>query len=207
MPAGRKQAFFMTAAKTKFLIFSAALVILATGAGFFMFFNAEDRAALEIAAVFYRQNQSLIENKNYLAIIDYTKPSWVKRLFIYDSAGNRVRSFLVAHGKESGFIFAREFSNEINSHKSCKGFFITGEPFIGENGLSLRLHGLQEGINNNALARDIVIHGASYVSLGSILENFGRLGRSLGCPAVAREHIDEVVSRLKNGALVYIHAP
>ena len=197
----------MTAAKTKLLMVSETLAILAAGAGFFLFLSAEDRATFEIAAAFYRQNQSLIENKNCLAIIDYTRPSFVKRLFIYDAAGNRAGSFLVAHGKESGFMFAREFSNEINSHKSCKGFFLTGEPFIGENGLSLRLHGLQQGINNNALARDIVIHGASYVSRGSILENFGRLGRSLGCPAVALENIEEVVSRLKNGALIYIHAP
>jgi hypothetical protein len=197
----------MAALKIKSLAWVVPLVILAAGAGAFLYFSAENRAAFKIAAAFYRQNQSRIENKNYLAVIDYTRPSWVKRLFIYDAAGSRVRSFLVAHGKESGFIFARDFSNEINSHKSCRGFFITGEPFIGENGLSLRLRGLQEGINNNALARDIVIHGASYVSWGSILENFGRLGRSLGCPAVPQDTIDEVVSRLKNGALVYIHAP
>lgn len=197
----------MFTTKLKLFLWSALLAVLAAGAGTFIFFSAENRDAFKIAAAFYRQNQSLIENKNYLAIIDYTKPSWVKRLFIYDAAGNRVRSFLVAHGKESGFIFAREFSNEINSHKSCKGFFITGETFIGEHGLSLRLHGLQQGLNNNALARDIVFHGADYVSWGSILENFGRLGRSLGCPAVARDTIDEVVSRLKGGALLYIHAP
>lgn len=197
----------MTAAKIKFLMWSVPLAILAAGAGAFIFFSAENRDAFKIAAAFYRHNQSLLENKNYLAVIDYTRPSFVKRLFIYDAAGNRVRSFLVAHGKESGFIIAREFSNEINSHKSCKGFFLTGEPFIGENGLSLRLHGLQEGLNSNALSRDIVIHGADYVSWLSIAENFGRLGRSLGCPAVPRENIDEVVSRLKNGALLYIHAP
>ena len=109
--------------------------------------------------------------------------------------------------RSSGFIFARDFSNEINSHKSCRGFFLTGEPFIGENGLSLRLRGLQEWVNDNALVRDIVIHGADYVSWLSIAENFGRLGRSLGCPAVPRENIDEIVGRLKNGALLYIHAP
>jgi len=197
----------MTAAKIKFLMGSLPLAILAAGAGAFMFFSAENRDAFKIAADFYRHNQFRIENKNYLAVIDYTKPSWVKRLFIYDAAGNPVARFLVAHGKESGFIFAREFSNEINSHKSCKGVFLTGEPFIGENGLSLRLHGLQEGVNNNAFTRDIVIHGADYVSWRSIAENFGRLGRSLGCPAVPRENIDEVVSRLKGGALLYIHAP
>ena len=188
-------------------MWSALLAVLAAGAGAFMFFSAENRDAFKIAAAFYRQNQSLIKNKNYLAVIDYTKPSFVKRLFIYDTNKNLVTSCLVAHGKESGFIFARDFSNDVNSHKSCKGFFITGETFIGEHGLSLRLHGLQQGLNNNALGRDIVIHGADYVSWGSILENFGRLGRSLGCPAVARNTIEEVVSRLKNGALVYIHAP
>jgi len=193
--------------KIKLFLWIVLLAVLAAGAGAFMFFSAENRDAFKIAAAFYRQNQSLIENKNYLAIIDYTKPSFVKRLFIYDTNKNLVLSCLVAHGKESGFIFARDFSNDVNSHKSCKGFFITGETFIGEHGLSLRLLGLQQGLNNNALARDIVIHGADYVSWVSILENFGRLGRSLGCPAVARNTIEGVVSRLKNGALIYIHAP
>ena len=117
----------MFTTKLKLFLWSALLAVLAAGAGAFIFFSAENRDAFKIAAAFYRQNQSLIENKNYLAIIDYTKPSFVKRLFIYDTSKNRVLSFLVAHGKESGFIFAREFSNEINSHKSCKGFFITGE--------------------------------------------------------------------------------
>ena len=135
----------MFTTKIKLILWSALLAVLAAGAGAFMFFSAEDRDAFEIAAAFYRQNQSLIENKNYLAIIDYTKPSLVKRLFIYDTAKNLVTSCLVAHGKESGLIFARDFSNEVNSHKSCKGFFLTGEPFIGENGLSLRLLGLQQG--------------------------------------------------------------
>ena len=197
----------MFTTKIKLFLWSALLAVLAAGAGAFMFFSAENRNAFAIAAGFYKQNQSLIKNKNYLAVIDYTKPSFVKRLFIYDTNKNLVTSCLVAHGKESGFVFALDFSNDVNSHKSCKGFFITGETFIGEHGLSLRLHGLQQGLNNNALARDIVIHGADYVSWGSILANCGRLGRSLGCPAVARNTIEEVVSRLKDGALIYIHAP
>ena len=155
---------------------------------------------------FFKQNQALIKNKDYMAVIDYTKPSFVKRLFIYDVQSAKAARYLVAHGKGSGFIYARDFSNEANSNKSCKGFFITGEIFVGEHGTSLSLHGLQEGLNDNAFNRNIIIHGADYVSWKSIIVNLGRLGRSLGCPAVAEDKINEVIDKLKGGALVYIHA-
>ncbi len=151
-------------------------------------------------------NRARIKNKNYLAIIDYTKPSYRKRLYIVNLKNGEVERFLVAHGKNSGKIMATEFSNEIDSNKSCKGFFITGKPYIGKHGASLALHGLEPGKNNNAQQRGIVIHGADYVSLRSIILNGGRLGRSLGCPAVSLQEIEKVIEKIKNGSLLYIHA-
>ena len=172
----------------------------------FLLLSLENRKSYETAIDFFKQNQALIKNKNYVAVIDYTKPSFVKRLFIYDVQSATAVRYLVAHGKGSGFIFPRDFSNEINSNKSSKGFFITGEIFVGEHGPSLPLQGLQEGLNNNAFNREIIIHGADYVSWKSIIVNLGRLGRSLGCPAVAEDQRDEVIGKLQGSALVYIHA-
>jgi hypothetical protein len=196
----------MPLSKAKFLISVLPIAVLLAGLAGFLLLSLENRKAYETAIEFFKQNQELIKNKNYVAVIDYTKPSFVKRLFIYDVKSGTAARYLVAHGKGSGFIYARDFSNEANSNKSSKGFFITGEIFVGEHGPSLALHGLQEGLNDNAFSRDIIIHGADYVSWQSIIVNLGRLGRSLGCPAVAQDQIDEVISKLKGGALVYVHA-
>jgi hypothetical protein len=196
----------MPLSKPKFLISGLAAAFLLAGFGGFLLLSLENRKSYETAIEFFKQNQELIKNKNYVAVIDYTKPSFVKRLFIYDVQSATAVRYLVAHGKGSGFIFARDFSNEANSNKSSKGFFITGEIFVGEHGHSLALHGLQEGLNNNAFKRDIIIHGADYVSWSSIIVNLGRLGRSLGCPAVAQDQTNEVIDKLKGGALIYIYA-
>jgi hypothetical protein len=192
--------------RAKILISGLTVSFLIASLSVFLLFSLENRKAYETAIEFFKQNQALIKNKDYVAVIDYTKPSFVKRLFIYDMQNAKAARYLVAHGKGSGFIYARDFSNEANSNKSCKGFFITGEIFIGEHGTSLSLHGLQEGLNDNAFNRDIIIHGADYVSWKSIIVNLGRLGRSLGCPAVGQDQIDEVIDKLKGGALVYIHS-
>jgi len=195
----------MPLSKAKFLISGLTVAFLIAGLSGFLLLSLENRKAYEMAIEFFNQNRALIKNKTYVAVVDYTKPSFVKRLFIYDVQSGKTVRYLVAHGKGSGFIFARDFSNEVNSKKSSKGFFITGETFIGEHGPSLPLHGLQEGLNNNAFKRDIIIHGADYVSWSSIIVNLGRLGRSLGCPAVSQDQINEVIDKLKDGALVYIH--
>ena len=196
----------MRLSKAKILISSVTAAFLFAVLCGFLLLSLENRKSYETAIEFFKQNQELINNENYVAIIDYTKPSFVKRLFIYDVQSASAARSLVAHGKGSGFIFARDFSNEVNSNKSSKGFFITGEIFIGEHGPSLPLHGLQEGLNNNAFNREIIIHGADYVSWKSIIVNLGRLGRSLGCPAVAEDQRDEVIGKLQGSALVYIHA-
>ncbi len=196
----------MPLSKAKFLISGLIIAFLLVGLCGFLLLSSENRKAYETAIEFFKQNQALIKNKDYVAVIDYTKPSFVKRLFIYDVKNDTIARYLVAHGKGSGYIFARDFSNEVDSNKSSKGSFITGETFIGEHGPSLSLHGLQEGLNDNAFKRDIIIHGADYVSWKAIILNLGRLGRSLGCPAVAKGQINEVIDKLKDGALVYIHA-
>ena len=139
-----------------------------------------------------------------IAIIDFDLPSTKKRLFIIDIDKNKViYSSLVAHGVNSGENYASKFSNINGSHQSSLGFFNTQNTYIGKHGVSLKLNGLEKGINNNANTRNIVIHKADYVSFEFISKN-NRLGRSHGCPALPIKDYDKVLSHLKNGTLLYI---
>ncbi len=145
-------------------------------------------------------------NKKLLSIIDYSKPSNEKRLFIIDVENRKLLyNTLVAHGKKSGYVNATKFSNKYGSHKSCLGFFRTGNPYYGKRGYSLQLNGLEKGINDNAKQRAIVIHGANYVS-ERIANGNGVIGRSWGCPAVSKKTSKEIINLLKGGSLLYIYA-
>ena len=146
-----------------------------------------------------------IENRTLLTIIDYTLPSTQPRLFIYDPATAEIlHTSLVAHGKNTGQNHATRFSNEPGSLRSSLGFYTTGATYHGRHGYSLRLHGLEPGINDNALARNIVIHGAGYVST-EFADQHGRLGRSWGCPALPMETSAEVIDLIKDGSCLFIH--
>ncbi len=144
--------------------------------------------------------------KNYLAIVDFTKDSTKNRFFLIDLVNeNLVYYELVAHGKNTGGVSSRDFSNEINSLKSSLGFYLTAEPYYGSNGYSLRLDGLDKGLNDNARERAIVLHGAPYVSESQIAQT-GRLGRSWGCPAVKDEIAKDIINKLKGGNLLFHYA-
>ena len=145
-------------------------------------------------------------NKKLLSIIDYSKPSNEKRLFVIDVENRKLLyNTQVAHGKKSGYVNATKFSNKYGSHKSCLGFFITGNSYYGKRGYSLQLEGLEKGINDNARSRGIVIHGANYVS-ERIANGNGVIGRSWGCPAVSKKLSKEIINLLKGGSLLYIYA-
>ena len=143
--------------------------------------------------------------KDILIVIDYTKSSNLERFFILNMKDTTVmKSLLVAHGRNTGNEFAKQFSNEPGSFMSSLGFFRTAETYDGKHGLSLRLDGLEKGINDLARERAIVIHQADYVSLDFAKEH-GRIGRSLGCPALPQQDYDEVIALIKEGCLMYIY--
>lgn len=145
-------------------------------------------------------------NKKLLSIIDYSKPSTEKRFFIIDIENHKLLyQTLVAHGKKSGYINATTFSNKYGSHKSSLGFFRTGNSYYGIRGYSLKLEGLEKGINDNARQRGIIIHGANYVDERLVNGN-GVIGRSWGCPAVSKKLSKEIINLLKGGSLLYIYA-
>lgn len=166
---------------------------------------ARDNDAISSVLAHLRTYRKAVRNKRYVTIIDYSKPSNVKRMYLIDIKTGRVEKYLVSHGKRSGWAYATTFSNRPESFQSCRGFFVTGRKYCGKHGIALQLHGLDKGVNDNALRRGIVIHGANYVSSRSVMLNGGRLGRSLGCPAIPADVAEPVIDRIKGGSLVYIH--
>lgn len=142
-----------------------------------------------------------------ISIADYSLSANVKRLWIIDLKTKKVLlNTYVAHGQGTGEEFATAFSNRENSHQSSLGFYVTGETYIGEHGLSLYLHGMDNGFNSAAYQRAVVLHGAAYVSEDFIRDN-QRLGRSWGCPAVAQELAPEIINTLKDGTCLFIYHP
>lgn len=154
----------------------------------------------------------LIEDKSIsrpevITIIDFSLQSDRERLWVLDLREGKVLFHcLVSHGRNSGELKAENFSNTPGSYESSPGFYVTGETYIGKHGLSLTLDGLESGINDKARARAIVIHGADYVS-ADFIRNNGRLGRSLGCPAVPVELSEDIIKTIKGGSCLFIYAP
>lgn len=151
--------------------------------------------------------QGKVLNESVMAIIDFSQPSDHKRLYVLDMKNYKVLfNTLVAHGKKSGKEWASSFSNKSGSHKSSPGFYITQETYSGSNGYSLKLNGIEKGINDKALKRAIVMHGADYVS-ESYIEAQGYIGRSEGCPAVPVREADDIIDTIKNGTCLFVYVP
>lgn len=145
--------------------------------------------------------------QDIMIIIDFSLPSTEERFFaINPQTGELLYKKLVAHGQGTGDLYAQKFSNTEGSHQSSLGFFRTAETYSGKHGLSLRLDGLQNGLNSSARDRAIVIHAADYVSYDFIAKN-GYLGRSWGCPALPADGFDEIVNTIAGGTLLLIYHP
>ena len=145
------------------------------------------------------------DDKAILSIADFDQSSKNKRLWIIDLAKRElILNTWVAHGQHSGGDKPTKFSNINNSFQSSIGFYVTGEVYNGQHGRSLRLDGMDEGFNSNARKRAIVVHGASYVSQGTI-NALGRLGRSQGCPAVPAELSNEVINTIGGKTVLFIN--
>ena len=151
-------------------------------------------------------NDVPVAKRNILTIIDFNKSSKQDRFFIVDLQKRKVlHESLVAHGRNSGWDIPEQFSNQPNSYKSSLGFYLTGETYIGKHGRSLKLDGLEKGINDNARRRYIVIHQADYVS-DNFVDRVGRLGRSFGCPSLPAEDYDSVINLIKDRSLIFIYS-
>lgn len=156
---------------------------------------------------FYLLKEKGLIKKNILTLVDFSLSSNLKRLWVIDLTTNTVLfQSLVAHGRNTGEEFANSFSNAQQSFKSSLGFYVTGEIYNGKHGMSLRLDGLEKGLNDNARSRGVVMHAANYVS-NSFIKNNKRLGRSQGCPAIPEELSKDIINAIKDKSCLFIYHP
>lgn len=166
------------------------------------------KATIDYAVKGYQKlaDSGLVINLQYLTIVDFSQPSRNKRFYILDMKNKKLQwNTYVAHGKNSGIDMAKSFSNKLNSNKSSLGFYVTTLTYKGKHGTSLRMKGLEKGFNDNAEARGIVVHGASYVNSKRV--NSSYMGRSQGCPALPENENAKVINIIKGGSVMFIYNP
>jgi L,D-transpeptidase catalytic domain len=162
---------------------------------------------LALNAATCARESGVVNNDRLLTVIDYSKASTQPRLWVLDLESERVLfEELVAHGQGSGDNYATKFSNQDGTHQTSLGLFRTADTYVGTNGYSLRLDGLEPGVNDHARDRAIVIHGAPYVNAVAS-RTLGRLGRSWGCPALRPAIARTLIDTIKAGSLVFAYYP
>ena len=188
-------------------------MITATASSIYEEMDLEDsglsRKAFEYAwtGYFKLKKRGILRRTGVLTICDFSQSSSNQRMYVIDVRNRRMlyRTY-VAHGINSGEEFASSFSNQMESCKSSLGFYVTTGTYTGMNGLSLRIEGVDKGFNDNASRRNIVIHGASYVSL-RILHKYGVMGTTYGCPAIPDEMSSQIIPVVKHGSCFFIYYP
>jgi hypothetical protein len=186
---------------------AALLVIVVTSASASAADVRPEVLELAVRAAACADRQHLLGTADTLTVIDYSLPSTERRLWVFDLQRHEVVfEELVAHGRASGEDRATRFSNDVGSHQSSLGLFVTLDAYSGRHGRSLRLQGLEPGVNDRAFERELVMHGADYVS-EEFGTRYGRLGRSFGCPALARDAAPKVIDRIRGGSPVFVYYP
>ena len=162
---------------------------------------------LALKAYYCATQAGILNPRQVLSVIDYSLPSSEKRLWVIDLKHKTILfNTLVAQGKYTGGLIARYFSDRPESKESSIGLFVTQEPYVGHDGYSLKIRGLEAGFNDKAEQREIVIHGAWYVS-ESYVRRVGRLGLSWGCPAVPKEVVTPLINTVKDGTILFSYYP
>ncbi|MBF9140571.1 murein L,D-transpeptidase catalytic domain family protein [Hymenobacter properus] len=198
LPAAARQAYYQAAFEQRAAQLYANLRLGATGLSLPVF--------REGLVGYY--NLQKAGGSSVLTLIDFSRPSQQKRLWVIDVARAKVLFHtLVAHGKASGGDVPVAFSNKDGSEMSSLGFYRTAPTtYTGKHGLSLKIRGLDPGFNTNAESRAVVVHGAEYVC-EDFVKAHGRLGRSQGCPALPVAETAAIVKAIKGGSVVYLHGP
>lgn len=167
-----------------------------------------------------------LDSTRFFAIVDYTMDSDEKRMFIIDRELGEIFRIAVSHGRYKTWFFnlrlkenknsikrIKYYSNEIGSMASSSGFFIGGQVHEGEKfGKSMVIHGLEEGINDNACERDVVVHKFFLMSKSKAYM------LSSGCLMVSPKYLDDILGMLKgttdeelilqkSGSLLFIYGP
>ena len=153
------------------------------------------------------KNKQELSDENHLTLIDFSLPSNEERFFVIDLKAKKILyQSIIAHGKNSGGLYANKFSNKSESRMSSVGFFITGKIYNGKYDYSMKLHG-KESTNNNVFDRGVVVHSADYATEEFLKSNGNILGRSYGCPALPHKNYKEIVTTISDGSCFYIYHP
>lgn len=151
--------------------------------------------------------QDGLDRKGIITIVDFSKPSTVKRLWVIDLKRSKViYNTWVAHGENSGRNYATRFSNVTDSRESSLGLYVTGSTYVGNLGYSMRLYGITPGYNTNAYNRDIVMHGAWYVG-EQVIREYGHLGFTWGCFGINPDVLHPIIDKIQNGTLLLAYYP
>lgn len=154
----------------------------------------------------YLLSKNKLQNKSLLTICDYSQSSNSRRLYVIDMEQCKiVFNTYVSHGKNSGSDYATSFSNRAETHKSSLGFMVTGGTYSGQKGYSMYIDGMEPGINDKVLSRNIVMHGSNYVN-DKRADEGGAMGRSYGCPAISYAVHKKIIDKIKNGSCFFIYA-
>jgi hypothetical protein len=169
---------------------------------------AKDIFALAVKGLKKLDFTHKLQNPDIVTIADYSQSSNKKRLYVIDLKNRKLLfNTYVAHGRNTGDEYAKSFSNKEGSLKSSLGFYVTEEPIVGSHtGFALMISGVEKGFNDNATKRAIIIHAAEYVT-ENFIRKFGRLGRSLGCPALPPELNKPIIETIKGGTCLFIYNP
>lgn len=191
----------------KTLVLTTSLVSTCYATTLFKHISGLNDHALELAQQAYLCQQQLGRIHNpHLTIVDFTKPSTHKRMWVLDMKHHKVDFVtLASHGQASGDLYATHFSNRFNSHESSRGLFITQNTYRGKFGYSMRLEGLEKGINDNAFDRDIVVHGSPYVNT-AFIKKFHRIGRTWGCIGLNNQLSNRVIDTISNGSMIFVYS-
>lgn len=161
---------------------------------------------LSLIAYWHAYHKGLA-GKKMLTVVDFSRPSSEKRLWVFDiHSGKTLFNTWVTHGRNSGELNATSFSNQIGSLKSSLGLYLTEHTYVGHEGYSLRLIGLERGINDHAYHRAIIVHGAWYVNPATI-NKYGQIGRSWGCLAVSEHLVKPLINTIKERTLIFAYYP
>lgn len=146
-------------------------------------------------------------HKHILSLVDFTQPSTAKRLWVINlDNGSIIYNGLVAHGKNSGDLYATRFSDQPGSQESSLGAMVTGSTYDGKHGMELKIYGLENGLNNTVASRAVIFHSATYAT-ESFAKSHGYLGRSWGCFAIDPQHSNYVFNQIKGGSFIFAYAP
>ncbi|HBL76091.1 MAG: hypothetical protein A2W90_11795 [Bacteroidetes bacterium GWF2_42_66] len=169
---------------------------------------ARDVFNLAIKGLKKLDTEGKLNNPTIVTIADYSQSSNRKRLYVIDLKNRKLLfNTYVAHGRNTGDEYARYFSNENGSLKSSLGFYITENPIVGSTtGYALMINGVEKGFNDRAAKRAIIIHAAEYAT-ENFIKKYGRLGRSLGCPALPPDMNKPIIDRIKGGTCLFIYNP